>query len=171
MSRSVETIVTFLEMRTPPALQVPRPVNVRLMLTRAEDVTVGFYRFLYDAVGRDYAWVDRKRLADSKLAEIIGAKGVEVWVLYAGGVPAGFFEIDARDPRDIELVYFGLMPEFLGRGLGKWLLREALDACWSHGPERVRVETCTLDGPAALPLYQKLGFVPVARKHKVMELI
>ncbi|TGV78967.1 GNAT family N-acetyltransferase, partial [Mesorhizobium sp. M2D.F.Ca.ET.145.01.1.1] len=30
------------------------------------------------------------------------------------------------------------------------------------------VQTCTLDHPAALPLYQKLGFKPVAQKKEIV---
>ncbi len=30
------------------------------------------------------------------------------------------------------------------------------------------VQTCTLDHPAALPLYQKLGFQPVGQKKEVI---
>ena len=81
--------------------------------------------------------------------------------------PPAIFEIDGRSaPELVELLYFGLVPEFHGRGLGKWLLAGAIRACWAHKPERVIVETCTLDGPAALPLYQKMGFRPYARKQK-----
>jgi hypothetical protein len=30
------------------------------------------------------------------------------------------------------------------------------------------VQTCTLDHPAALPLYQKLGFFPVGQSNEVV---
>jgi GNAT superfamily N-acetyltransferase len=166
----LRTTVTFLEMRAEPVLHVAPPANLKIMLTRVEQPTIGFYRFLYAAVGRDYQWSDRKKLDDEALAAIIGDARVEVWVLYVGGQPAGYFEADASDlPAQVELVYFGLIPDFHGRGLGKWLLAEAIRACWARKPERVIVETCTLDGPAALPLYQKLGFSPYAREDKVVE--
>jgi GNAT superfamily N-acetyltransferase len=84
-------------------------------------------------------------------------------------VPGGFFELEWRDGQDVWLAYFGIMPEFRGRGLGKWLLSEAIAAAWLREPERVRVETCTLDDPRALPLYQRMGFVPYERRHKVIE--
>lgn len=166
--RKVKTIVTFLEMKAEPRLHYPPPVNLKLMLMRAEQPSVGFYRYLYDAVGRNFLWVDRKKLSDKKLLAAIRAEGVEVWVLYVAGVPAGYFEVDARDTSAVELQYLGLIPQFHGRGLGKWLMAEAIRACWARKPEKVVVETCTLDGPAALPLYQRMGFVPVARKEKVM---
>ncbi len=168
--RKVETTVTYLEMKAAARLHYPPPVNLKIMLMRAERPNVGFYRYLYDAVGREFLWVDRKKMDDEKLLATIRAAGVEVWVLYVAGVPAGYFEVDARDKSAVELQYFGLIPEFHGRGLGKWFMAEAIRACWAHKPEKVVVETCTLDGPAALPLYQRMGFVPFARKEKVMEL-
>jgi GNAT superfamily N-acetyltransferase len=166
--RKVKTTVTFLEMKAEPRLHYPPPVNMKLMLMRAEQPSAGFYRYLYDAVGRDFLWVDRKKLRDKKLLAAIHAEGVDIWVLYVAGVPAGYFEIAAREGSTVELQYLGLIPQFHGRGLGKWLMAEAIKACWARKPEKVVVETCTLDGPAALPLYQRMGFVPVARKNKVM---
>ncbi len=166
--RRIKTTVTFLEMRAEPRLRVPTPVNLKLMLMRAENPSIGFYRFLYDAVGRGYHWIDRKQLGDAALAAIIMDPRVEIWVVYVAGQPAGYFEVNAIGAPVVELGYFGLMPEFHGRGLGKWLLAEAIRACWARKPERVIVETCTLDGPAALPLYQKLGFVPYDRKEKTV---
>lgn len=165
----LQTTVTFLEMHAEPNLRVAQPVNMRLMLLRAERPTVPFYRFLYDSVGRPYHWIDRKQIDDEELAGIIQHQDVEVWVLYVDGQPAGYFEIDGREKETVELQYLGLIPDFHGRGLGKWLLAEAIRACWARKPERVIVETCTLDGPAALPLYQKLGFTPYARKDKTVE--
>lgn len=168
--RTVETIVTYLEMTSKPALHAQPPANMRLALMRLDDPPAHYYRYLYEAVGRDYMWIDRKSLDDAALREAITAPGVDVFVAYAGGSPAGFFEIDGSNPIEVWLRYFGVVPEFQGRGLGKWLLAEAILEAWQKGPERLRVETCTLDGPRALPLYQRMGFVPYERRHKLMEL-
>ena len=84
-------------------------------------------------------------------------------------IARGEIELEWRDGQDVWLAYFGIMPEFRGRGLGKWLLSEALATAWLREPERVRVETCTLDDPRALPLYQRMGFVPYERRQKVIE--
>ena len=85
--------------------------------------------------------------------------------------PAGYFELEKqRDTRNtqeagvststdaVELVYFGVLPPFIGRGVGGALLTEAIRRAWALGPQRVWVHTCTLDHPAALPNYQKRGF-------------
>ncbi len=169
MTATVTTTITYLEMKAEPFNHYPPPANKKLLLLRAENPQVDFYRYLYDAVGSKYTWVDRKRMSDQELAKIIQAEAVEVWVLYVGGSPAGYFEIDARDKQTVELKYFGLMPAYHGMGLGKWFMAEAVRACWAHRPERVIVDTCTLDGPAALPLYQRMGFVPYDRREKQVE--
>lgn len=165
---TIETTVTFLEMKVEPHFHFPPPAKLKLMLMRAERPSAGFYRYLYDAAGRHYQWVDRKKLGDAELAAIIADSSVEIWVLYAQGEPAGFFEVDGRDAKLVELQYLALLPQYHGQGLGKWFLAEAIRACWARKPERVIVETCTLDSPAALPLYQKLGFAPYDRQVKMI---
>ena len=89
MGRKLKTIVTHLEMLAEPRLPpCPRPLG-KYALMRAENPPVHFYRYLYDAVGRDYVWVNRKRLSDQALIDIIQHPDVAIYVLYCGGVPAG----------------------------------------------------------------------------------
>jgi GNAT superfamily N-acetyltransferase len=159
--KQVETVVTYLEMRAPPAPeQAPvAPPREGLALVHAQAPTVAFYRRLYEAVGAPWLWTDRSKLDDAALAAIVRDPAVEVWVLWSRGVPAGYVELDRRAPPEIELAYFGLVPEFLGQRLGPYLLDQAIRRAWSYAPARFWVHTQTLDHPAALPLYQKLGFV------------
>jgi GNAT superfamily N-acetyltransferase len=103
-------------------------------------------------------------LGDDELAAIVQDRKVEIYVLYAEGVPAGFFELDRRPAESIDLAYFGIVPELIGRRLGPYLLREALEIAWSYGPARLTVNTCTLDHPKALTLYQRFGFVAYAQR-------
>ncbi len=168
--RTVETVVTYLEMTADPHQYLPPPANVRVVLLKAEKPPVHYYRYLYDTIGTPFHWVDRKLLSDEELAAAIHADNVDIFVLYAGGVPGGFFEVDHRKSDEVELKYLGVIPDFQGRGLGKWLMSEAITCCWLHAPLRVIVETCTLDSPAALPLYQRMGFTPYDRKSKVITL-
>ena len=97
--------------------------------------------------------------ADEALAAIIRDARVEIYVLYCDGAPAGYAELDFRKKGEVELAYFGLIPEYIGRGLGGYMLDWAIDTAWSRRPGRVWVHTCTLDHPAALAVYQKAGFV------------
>jgi hypothetical protein len=68
-------------------------------------------------------WTSRKKLSDAELAALLHDPRLEVHVLMAEGVPAGFAELDRRIEGEIELVQFGLMPEFIGQGLGRYFLQ------------------------------------------------
>lgn len=156
--RTVLVTVTYLEMKSPdqcsPAPGWPEPVAVR----RAERPPVSFYRYLYDTVGADWDWYERRRLSDDALAAIIHDDAVEVYVLHVLGAPAGYAELDRRVEDEVEIAYFGLMPNHVGRGLGPALLGWALERAWSYRPRRVWLHTCSLDHPGALAVYRRAGF-------------
>ncbi|MGH6912918.1 MAG: GNAT family N-acetyltransferase [Geminicoccales bacterium] len=154
----IETLVTYLEMAAPPQGAALPPPSAGLEVRRAIRPTISFYRYLYDTIGAEWAWYERRALDDAALGAIICDADVEVNVLWAAGVPAGLAELDYRDPPDVELAYFGVLPEFIGQGLGRFLLDWAVRHAWRHGPARLWVHTCDLDHPRALPLYQKAGF-------------
>jgi GNAT superfamily N-acetyltransferase len=156
--RHIETVITYLEMRAPPALP-PRPApRADLEIRRAWTSTVSFYRYLYAAVGEPWTWTVRRWLSDAELATILNDPRVEVNVLWVRGVPAGYAELDRRAPPDIEIGYFGLMPEFIGQGLGGYLLDWAIGHAWRARPRRLWLHTCDLDHPRALGFYQAAGF-------------
>ena len=159
--------VTYLEMTRRPSLPpTPPPHNIHVALLRARKPAVRFYRYLYDAIGAPWLWYERRAMDDETLSEIIHDEGVEIYVLYVEGAPAGYAELDRRKEPDIEVAYFGLMPEFIGRGLGAYLLTSAIDIAWSYEPARLWIHTNTLDHPRALPLYQRLGFQPYKQEQK-----
>jgi ribosomal protein S18 acetylase RimI-like enzyme len=147
----------------PTTPRLPAPL-AKLALMQAENCTVSFYRYLYETVGTPWLWYQRRLLADAALAAQIAKPTTEIFVLYAGGLPAGYFELDAAPPQETELCYFGLIPEFIGRGLGPFLLRAAIDRAWSRPIDRLWVHTRSFDHPKALGLYQRAGFVVYARQ-------
>ena len=155
---------TYLEMTSPEALRAADAPAQDVRIERATACTPSFYRYLYAEVGRDYRWTDRLAWTDEQIREHLGAPGLSVHVAYTGGTPAGYFELTRHGDGSCELSYFGLLPEFQGRGLGKLLLTHATQAAWTTGPTRVWLHTCTLDGPAALPNYIARGFVPYKKE-------
>src|SRR5262249_47171953 len=118
-----------------------------------------FYRAIYDAVGGRWNWTSRKRLSDTELAEILGDPRVEIHELLVNGIQAGFAELDGRVPGEIELKQFGLVPEFIGQGLGRYFLNWVMDRAFSQALRRFWLHTCTEDHPGALSNYLKAGFV------------
>lgn len=153
----VDITVYYLEMLAPSHRVIPPPRD-QLEVVHVPSPTVPYYRSIYNAVGEPYRWLSRRKMSDETLAAIIGDPRVEMFVLKVAGAEAGFAEIDRRVPDEIELVQFGLIPKFVGRGLGKWFLQWTIDKVWSYQPKRIWLHTCTLDHAAALPTYLKAGF-------------
>ena len=165
MAFLLDDVITYLEMREKPgAPPVPAPAVGRLALIRAAHCTVSYYRYLYETVGTPWLWYERRLLDDAALAAQIRKSTTEIFVLYAGGVPAGYFELDTAPPDETELCYFGLVPEFIGRRIGPFLLRAAIDRAWSRPIRRLWVHTRSYDHPKALGYYQRAGFVVYDRQ-------
>ncbi len=153
----IKTKTTYLQMFSPIENESPAPRS-GLKISRIDSPSVDFYRGLYRRVGADFNWVDRLVMPDEELQAIIRDDRVDVLLLTVDEEPAGYSELDRRKPDEIEVAYFGLFPEAIGQGLGKYLLNQTLRAAWSHQPQRVWVHTCDLDHPAALPNYLQAGF-------------
>ena len=64
----------------------------------------------------------------------------------------------AYSENSVEIVYFGLLPYFVGRGWGRWALEQAIAKAWDMPADRLWVHTCDLDHPRALGNYQARGF-------------
>ncbi len=154
----LKMIVTYLEMIKPPRFKHESTRAENLSIIRSQRPTVGFYRFLYTSVGDDWLWYERNELSDADLEKIIHHPKIRIYVLYVNGTPAGYSELDLRKKDEVELAYFGLIPEFIGRGLGSYFLRWAVDKAWSEEPKRLWVHTCNFDSPHAIATYQKVGF-------------
>lgn len=151
--------ITYLSMDADPQLQRPGlPDGTRL--DHAPDAPAWYFLSLYRAVGQDWEWQDWLAKPEEKLRAFAEDPAVEIWTLQARGFPQGFFMLDFRTSRGCDLAYFGLVPEAVGKGIGKMLLQTAIVEAWSRGIDRMTVNTCTLDHPRALGLYQAMGFQP-----------
>jgi GNAT superfamily N-acetyltransferase len=155
----VAVVRTYLEMDSPQRL-VGRAAIPPGYVVRRETCEPDLYRELYEGVGTEYHWRDRRSWSDEQLLSHLGQPGVAIWVLWQGESPRGFFELVRHDDGSVEIAYFGLMPAGIGQGLGRAFLTKAVDVAWGlkPAPSRVWLHTCTLDHPAALANYLARGF-------------
>jgi GNAT superfamily N-acetyltransferase len=153
---SVPVTTWFLEMTDPERLAPQPDPDPDLEVRRAELPSPELSRFLYAAVGADWYWIDRFRWSWSRWMEWLDRPELETWVAWLRGTPAGFAELE-RVGDAVEIASFGLLPAFIGRGIGTRLLDFVLRRAWAQGPRRVWVHTCSLDGPAALRTYRGRG--------------
>lgn len=154
---------TYLEQTSLDELRPAAPPGEDVAVLQVEDCAPSLWRRLYGDVGAAYHWVDRLGWTDAEIQAYLSDPAVSLWVLSVKGEVAGYFEL-RRHPEDevrtfsVEIAYFGLLPPYVGQGLGKYLLSEAAARAWTLQPSRVWLHTSTLDHPAALPNYLARGF-------------
>ena len=164
-----EVTIHYLEQSQPRTLApVPAPAR-RLAIMRAEKPSVDFYRFLFNGVGEPHRWVSRRYMPDDQLRGLIHDDNVFIYVLYAEGAPIGYGEVDGRKKDLAAIKFFGLLPEAQGQRLGHWFFREITGLAWALRRGKVIIETCSLDSPRALQLYQREGFTLYDRATGVIE--
>jgi GNAT superfamily N-acetyltransferase len=151
-------ITTHLEMTRREQHRLARPPAVEFQLIRVEIPCPELNRFLYAAVGANWWWYSRLPWTHAQWLAYLDRPELETWVAYVRGTPAGYFELERQARDAVELAYFGVMPAFIGKGLGGALLSAAVERAWDMGAARVWVHTCTLDHPQALPNYRARGF-------------
>ena len=169
-ANATEVTRTYLEMRDPSELRRARLDDPLVQIEEQRDCSVELFRRLYVEVGRNYHWIDRLPWTDEQIAEHLSQSENSLWLMTSRGEIAGYFELRQCEDGSVEIAYFGLMPQFIGRGLGKHLLTCATQQAWKDGANRVWLHTCTLDDPAALPNYLKRGFRPFKTEKYTIEL-
>ncbi len=168
----VDYVITWLEMDERPHRPVPAmPAGHKVALLAAKSPPAEYFLYLYRAVGAEYEWTDWLQRPVEAAEAFVGDPAVGLHTMLVDGWPGGFFILDARQAGTVDLAYFGLVPQAIGRGLGHWLLATAVDTGWQQpGVKRLTVNTNTLDHPRALGLYQKFGFHPVRRERHSRQL-
>lgn len=114
-------------------------------------------RFLYQAVGADWKWTDRLPWTEGEWQAYAERAGLETWLGYVQGTPAGYFELNREDGGQVEIAMFGVLPPFIGQGVGGAMLTAALRRAWEEGTQRVWLHTETSDHPHALGNYKARG--------------
>jgi ribosomal protein S18 acetylase RimI-like enzyme len=153
-----EVITWYLEMTGPDQLRPAQPPRVPVTIFQAEIPSPAFSRFLYTAVGGDWHWTDRLPWSPEQWSAWLDRDELETWVAYVRGTPAGYAELELQPGGQVELAYFGLLPDFHGQGIGGHLLTAATRRAWERATSRVWVHTCSLDAPYARANYEARGF-------------
>lgn len=153
-----DVTIHYLELKRD-AFRPKRSARDGLAFTKVDPPVPELNRFLYLAVGGAWFWLDRRTWPYEKWAALLARTDVETWLLSANGTPAGYVEFERRDGGAIEIQYFGLLPSFIGQGLGAHLLTCAVERAFAMGATQVLLNTCSLDHPKALTNYKARGFV------------
>ncbi len=146
-------------MRSPDQLRPKRCADPVFQIREQRERDWRFNRDLYFAVGEQWNWIDKRPWTDEQWKEYASAPELRTFAAYYGDVLAGYYELRCDAEGGVEIAYFGLLPEFIGRGLGGPLLTSAIEEAWRMSPKRAWVHTCNHDHPKALANYQARGMV------------
>lgn len=111
-------------------------------------------------IGAPYGWKAASRTEKEWAAWFAEWPRRTFWKLSFDDEPAGLVAYDLHPGDQVEIETFGLVPEFIGRGLGGYALTLAVRRAWDLAPrvDRIWLHTSSLDHPSALTNYRRRGF-------------
>lgn len=139
----------------------PEPQNwpSGVQLVEAEIVSPEINQFMFRHVGGPWRWFSRLRWDYQQWLAYLTQQQVRTWLLWCRGTPAGYVELLKHDDDSVEIKFFGLLPQFIGQGLGLKLAQDAVRLAIQWQASKVWLHTCSADHPSALKNYQQAGFV------------
>ena len=156
----------FLELKDLKKLKT-NSVNENKYLVKKIKPDFQLNKFFYKQVGKKHRWIDRLSWSDEKWINYISNKNLETYIICECEELVGFFEL-LHNPelQETEISYFGLLEEYIGKGIGGYALSVAIKKSFEKNIRRVWLHTCTLDHPNALKNYIARGMT-VFKKEKI----
>lgn len=149
--------MTYLEMTSPDELVPAAPVPALTLAALHRDSPL--ISDVQAGVGAPYHWKSAYR-TDEEWAVWRAERPIRSsWLLSFSGESAGIVNYDVHPGDEVEIETFGLLPEFVGRGLGGHALTLGIRQAWDLLPtvKRIWLHTSSLDHPNALPNYRRRG--------------
>lgn len=135
-----------------------------------QNIELDEYKKIYNEVGRKYNWLGRLNIKDYELKKIIHDSKVEIHIMKKNKKNIGFFELDYRNDylkeKEVRIVHFGLIDEYIAKGFGIELMNNAITRIYDLGINKIILQTNSLDHDRALPFYEKYGFRVFAEEKK-----
>ena len=140
----------FLELKDLKNLKT-NSINEKKYLVKKIKPDFQLNKFFYKQVGKKHRWIDRLSWSDGKWINYISNKNLETYIISESDELAGFFELLYNpELKETEISYFGLLEEYIGKGIGGYALSVAIKKSFEKNIRRVWLHTCTLDHPNAL---------------------
>jgi GNAT superfamily N-acetyltransferase len=154
----VREIVTYVEMTAPSQLIPAAPVPG--LILGPVDPGSPLVPGILARIGAAYGWKSASRTEREWAIWFAEHPHQTFWLLSFEGRPAGMVCCELHPGAETEIVTFGLLPEFVGKGLGGFALTLGVQQAWALTPAvtRVWLHTSSFDHPHALPNYHRRGF-------------
>ena len=172
----VDQTITHLEMTSPDQLRAGSAPPAEITVESVDESALLLIRSTHDRIAIPYHWSSLE-WSEQRWLELLARPGIRSWIARAGGVYGvdrdviGLVQCEMQPPGDVEIIKFGLVPEFVGRGFGAHLLTLATRLAWDlGGVDRVWLHTSSLDHPHAVGNYRNRGFHQFRVEHRPREI-
>jgi GNAT superfamily N-acetyltransferase len=160
---------TYLEMMLPPVPDIRRPAPADVRLERLTGRDVARFRALFRAIGEAWLWASHLSKSSEEIADLLDDPSGETFAAAGPSGDIGLLQLEWDGNGSAEIVYFGLVAGAIGRGMGHWLVQEAIARALARPARRLWLHTCNFDHPKALHFYQGAGFKIYATGFEIMD--
>jgi len=133
---------------------------------KEKELDIGFVKFLYKEIGKDFHWRDRLIWSDQDWYNFISRADYQLYTLRTLNDLIGYYEVLSDKEKNFEISYFGIFRKYFGKKIGSYLLSHAIKNLFNQGAKKIWVHTCTLDHPNALNNYLSRG-MEVYKEEKI----
>ena len=148
----------YLEINSLHDLKDGEPPSEDYQVNLIEPTDFQLNKFFYKNIGKKHKWIDRLIWTEDQWIKYVSNRNVKTFVLKNKKDLVGFYELIFHEKKkEIEIAYFGILENFIGKKIGGYFLSEAIKICFNNYSNRVWVHTCTLDHKNALKNYLKRG--------------
>lgn len=168
----VAAIVTNLQMTQPPAAAGGSDAggpDADWLFERVEAPSVDWYEDLFRRIGAAHLWYSRLAIDRQALAAILSHRDHVIHALTVDGVAQGIVEMDFREHRSVEIVFFGVTPTLIGTRAARFMMTRAIAIAFSRDIDKLWLHTNTLDHPKAMAFYRRSGFTPVGQMVEIAD--
>lgn len=152
----IANVVTYLEMTAPPT--EPKVDRPDLGFCHVPSPDLAWYRALNRRIGERWLWFSHAVTPDDKLRAQLASPTTEIYTVSRGDSVIGLAELGRAVQGEVEIVMFGVVPEAIGTGVGRFMMEETLARAWAPSVNRVWLHTCSFDHPGAIRFYLARGF-------------
>ena len=125
---------------------------------------------LFAGVGLPWRWYSRLKWPVAEWENYFAAKKVKTFLGFYGKKLTGYYELEFQENNNVEIKFFGVLPSYMGKGIGRLLLSHAIKSSIDNGAKRIWLHTCSNDSKAALGNYLSRGF-RIYREEETLEYI
>ena len=156
-------ITTYLELRSGDGAPNRQNCDQKFQVQEFAEPSWIFNRDMYIAVGQTWKWIDKLPWTDERWNEYASDPNLRTFAAYYDKKLAGYYELRRSDAPstpshreghkvEVEIAYFGLLPDFIGRGLGGTLLTSAIESAWAWKPTRAVALTASSNGSSPVTI-------------------